>query len=162
MKLDVDVHDITDLIVCNRTFRKCMIHHAQNCQRTGLLHAFLREKFDIDEDGIEDDESEQTITLKQQSVTDRAECVTRTEPVKDYIDLLVLHLIKSTEHSYTTTAQSNYLKSLKEALPVNGSIILEILSETIPLLFRMKCLLLFTIEGQVQLNLTLYALFLTI
>ena len=69
------------------------------------------------QENINDDESQQTITFKQWSTTDRADLVTRTEPVRDHVDLLVLYLNKSTEHSYTTTAQSNYLKSLKKTLP---------------------------------------------
>ena len=50
--------------------------------------------------------------------------MTRTELLRDYVDLLVLYLNKSTEHSYTTAAQSNYLKSLKETLSKNEIIVL--------------------------------------
>ena len=102
---------------------------AQTVQETGQLHAFLLEKLKIDEDSIEDHELEQTITFKQWSTTDRAELVTRTEPVRYYVDLLVLYLDKSTEHSYTTTVQSSYLKSLKETLPENEIIVLEDFAE---------------------------------
>ena len=31
VKLDVDVHDLVDLIVCDRTSRKCMMHSCSNC-----------------------------------------------------------------------------------------------------------------------------------
>ena len=50
--------------------------------------------------------------------------MTRTDSVKDYVDLLVLHLNKSTEHSYMITVWSNYLKRLKETLPENKIIVL--------------------------------------
>ena len=68
--------------------------------------------------------NQQIITSEQWSNTDQAELVTRTEIVRDYFDLLVLHLSKSTELLYPTMAQSNCLKSLKENLPENESIVL--------------------------------------
>ena len=68
--------------------------------------------------------NQQIITSEQWSNTDQAELVTRTETVRDYVDLLVLHLSKSTELLYPATAQSNCLKSLKENLPENESIVL--------------------------------------
>ena len=100
------------------------MHRYSNCPGTDWLHAFLLEKLDTDENNIEDDEWDQTIMFKQWSTTDWAELVTRTEPVRDYVDLLVSHLNKSTELSYTRTAQSNYLKSLKETLPENEFVVL--------------------------------------
>ena len=68
LKLDVDVHDL----VLN-----CM--WLNFCAGADPLHAFLFEKLDIDEDNIEDDESEQTIMFKQWSITDQAELVNRTD-----------------------------------------------------------------------------------
>ena len=68
--------------------------------------------------------NQQIITSEQWSNTDQAELVTRTETVRDYVDLLVLHLSKSTELLYPAIAQSNCLKSLKENLPENESIVL--------------------------------------
>ena len=124
VKLDVDVHDLVDWIVCDRTSRECMLHHCSNCPETDLLHAFLLEKFDTGEDNIENDDSEQTTMFKQWNTTDWAELVTRTDPVRNYIDLLVLHLNKSTENFYTVTAQSNYLQSLKETHPEHKIIVL--------------------------------------
>ena len=59
--------------------------------------------------------SQQTVIFKQYPT----ELVTKTEPVRDYIDFLVLHLNKSTGHSYMTAALSNYLRILKETLPEN-------------------------------------------
>ena len=50
--------------------------------------------------------------------------MTRTGSAKDYVNLLVLHLNKSTENSYNLTSQLNYLKSLKETLPENEIIVL--------------------------------------
>ena len=176
VKLDVDVHNLVDLIICDRASRECMMHHCSNYPGTNLLHALLLEKLDNDEDNIEDDESQQTITFKQWSTTDRVELVIRTEPVWDHIDLMALHLNKSTEHSNTTTAQSNYLKSLKETLPENDNIVLgDFAFWIIPFLCKTKfkvhigttknapfILLSFTTASQVKLNPTLYALSLTI
>ena len=54
--------------------------------------------------------SQQTVIFKQYP----AKLVPKTEPVRDYIDFLVLHLNKSTGYSYMTAAQSNYLRILKE------------------------------------------------
>ena len=50
VKLDVDVDDLVDMIVCDRTLKEYIMHRCSNCPGTDILLAFLLKKFDIDED----------------------------------------------------------------------------------------------------------------
>ena len=39
VKLNVDVNNLEDLIICGRTSRACMMHDCSNCPGTDPLHA---------------------------------------------------------------------------------------------------------------------------
>jgi len=103
-KLDVDVHNLIEIMVCSRDSRQCMMHRCENCPRIVPLQRFLNIQLFSDEDGCEN------ITFKQWTTTDRAELITRTESVEDFVEILINHLNKLTVHSYVAHAQAKHYR----------------------------------------------------
>ena len=98
------------MIVCDQTSRECMIHRREICPGLAPLREYLVNELC---DAF-DEEEEQTISFKQWTNTDRSELLTRTEPVMDFIELLINKIDILTTHSYIAKSQAGYLKKLKK------------------------------------------------
>ena len=97
-----------------------MLMRCEHCPKQEVLVAYLNSKFpDVDK----------TITFKEWTAVDRTEMITRQMTVIDYIELLVLKLIKLIPHSYIAKQQSAYLRNRKENLDMTSVLILLDFSE---------------------------------
>ena len=128
-----DYHELLEMIVCNRDSKECMVHRCPSCPGVDNLLGFLKQKLmsniaenetadESSED--EDDEDDETITFKQWTTTDRADLISQTLSIGEFIEKLAEKLNNTTSHSYIVRSQAAYLKKLKEDLPTDEVIVL--------------------------------------
>ncbi|XP_065063917.1 uncharacterized protein LOC135690326 [Rhopilema esculentum] len=124
-------HDLIDMVVCDSTSRGCMIHRCARCPGIENVEDCLRNIFTESttfEEGKEvedeDDFTEDTVTFQQWTTVDRAELVSQTLPVPDFIDKLCCQLDQITSHSFIAKSQASYLKRLEETLNKDKVIVL--------------------------------------
>ena len=126
--------ELIDMIVCDRTSSKCMIHRCNKCPGIAVLEESLRSiitrvHYESEESTHEDEHdenhlSQEFINFLQWTTTDRTELVSQTLSVEDFIDKLCSHLDDITAHSFISKSQALYLKMLKEQLKEDEAIIL--------------------------------------
>ena len=99
-KFSTDQHSLTELMVCDRTNRECMLHGCENCPGTEPLREHLLSEFEKlyrkEEDadcasGSSDDEEEdeREVKFSQWVTTDRADIVKQKLPVSEFVDKFV-------------------------------------------------------------------------
>ena len=116
-------HSLIEMIVCDRESKKCMVHRCESCPGiNNVMTTLKRVFFSIDDDDDNENDSDKDIsvdefiTYKQWTTNDRAELVSLTTTVGDFIEDLCGKLDKITAHSYIAKAQATYLKLLKERM----------------------------------------------
>ena len=139
VKLDKDHHELTDMLVCSRESKECMVHRCQECPNSSNLENYLsKELKPQNEDAATANESH--IHFQQWVNVDRSELVSKILPISEFIALLVEKLHALTAHSYIASAQAKYLKKCKAELNENEIIVLgyDTLLRITSLLSRMK------------------------
>ena len=119
VKLSKDRHQLMDMLVCNRDSKQCMEHRCKSCPPMRNLEEYLLQQFETQNDNeeeYEDNIEEQIIQFQQWTTVDRAELVSQSLPVSDFVNLLAEKLNNLTSHSYITKSQMQYLKKCKENL----------------------------------------------
>ena len=123
-------HEFIDMIVCDSESNKCMVHRCEKCPGINNVKATLKRVFfDNNDDDSESDldrdiSVSESITYKQWTTNDRADLVSLTTTVGEFIEDLCGKLDTITAHSYIAKAQANYLKSLKEKMGRDEAIVL--------------------------------------
>ena len=80
-----------------------------------ILKDFLITQFpDYEEEG----EDDATVTFKRWVAVDRADLITQTLPVLEFIDLLLTELYKLLPYSFIARKQGQYFKERNESLKV--------------------------------------------
>ena len=120
--------ELLELLVCNTESRDCMVHRCDSCPDTSRLQQYLLEEISKNDDDDDDDE-EIEIEFKQWTTVDRAELVSKSLPVDEFIEDLITKLNNLTTHSYIAKAQSRYLREMKENLNENEVVVLLDLAE---------------------------------
>ena len=131
ISLEKEYHELLEMIVCNRDSKECMVHRCPSCPGVDNLIGFLRRKFssnseenETDEESSEDEDDDETVTFKQWTTTDRAELISQTVSIEEFITQLAEKLNNVTSHSYIARGQAAYLRTLKEELPSDEVIVL--------------------------------------
>jgi hypothetical protein len=119
VKLSKDHRELTDMIVCNRSNRECMIHRCASCPDDSQLRIYLEIEL-----YSQDDDDDPTIEYKQWKTADRADLLHMTETTTDFINILIEKLQKLTTHSYIAKCQAVYLKNVKNELTCNEVVVL--------------------------------------
>lgn len=94
-KVHKNCHELIELMVCDRSCCECMIHRCSDCPGVDALSTYLLRELVSDPDDSENSDNGATVTD------------TRTEPVLDFVELLITQLYQLTSHSYLATAQAN-------------------------------------------------------
>ena len=131
VNLEKSYHELIDMIVCSRESKTCMVRRCSLCPGIIPIEEYLTEKLirgatdsdvlnlDSEDDLSYDDvncEEETEIKFKQWTTTDRAELVSQSSTVKDFIALLCVKLDNITSYSYIARSQAAYLRKKKETL----------------------------------------------
>ena len=133
VKLDKVYHELIQMIVCSSENKVCMTHMCEKCRGIYQLENYLEIKLmnSIDDEfaGFDDiealeDEEEEIVTFKQWVSTDRADLITQTVPLSEFIITLSCLLDSITCHSYIAKSQARYLSELKENLEEDAIIVL--------------------------------------
>ncbi len=110
-----------------------MVHRCPSCPGVVNLIGFLKQQLlsnnaenetEDESSEDEDDEDDETITFKQWTTTDRADLISQTVSIEEFIEKLAEKLNNITSHSYIARAQAAYLKKLKQELPSDEVIVL--------------------------------------
>ena len=111
----VTYKDLVQLATCDSSNRDCMLLKCDDCPDKNSIKDFLITQFpDYEEEG----EDDATVTFKRWVAVDRADLITQTLPVLEFIDLLLTELYKLLPHSFIATKQGQYFKERKESLKV--------------------------------------------
>ena len=92
----VTYKDMIDNIVCNREMKDCMVHRCDMCPGTEPLRSYLKE--------VLSDIFYEEISFQQWQSTDRAQLVTQSMGIDEFIELLTDKIDALTPHSYIATA----------------------------------------------------------
>lgn len=111
-----DYKSFLNAIICEDPTRECYFSECEDCPGTGSLKEKLIDIFDEQE--IE------TVTYKQWVSTDRATLETMVKKSDQFIDSLLEQLILLLKHSFIAKKQSDFLKWVKENLPVGYFLVL--------------------------------------
>ena len=123
------LHDLVDLIVCDRTNADCMLHRCKNCPGIADLPVKIRRLVVaqcMDEDCTEDDINEylnSDIKYSQWTTVDRADLETHILPLIDFIHKFCIKLDSLTAHSFTAKTQSTVYKERKSNLKENEAVV---------------------------------------
>ena len=93
-----------------------------------------------DDDGQVDDYDDVEITFQQWTTSDRAELISCTLPLDEFIEQLCEQLDEITSHSFIARSQSQYLNKLKEDLKWGEVIVLRDFTENFS----------FTVQDEIQ------------
>ena len=100
MNLKKDYHELLELIVCNRNSKECMIHCCESCPGVSAVKKIIEgELMKADDDGQVDDYDDVEITFHQWTNSDRAELISCTLPLDEFIELLCEQLDEMASYS---------------------------------------------------------------
>ena len=103
------------MIVCNSKNKHCIIHRCHECPGNNNLKNYLVENMlGLDESDIEYSNTETNFSIWVG--TDRANLITQSLQVDEFVDLLATTVDDMTGHSYISKAQSTYLMNQRENL----------------------------------------------
>ena len=115
VNLSKDYHELLELIVCNRNSKEWMIHCCESCPGVSAVKKIIEgELMKADDDGQVDDYDDVEITFQQWTTSDRAELISCTLPLDEFIEQLCEQLDEITSHSFIARSQSQYLNKLTE------------------------------------------------
>ena len=132
LNISESLHDLTDLIVCDRENRECMLHRCEKCPGVQSMLKQLTKSYisqHLDSQACDDDEKEEFSFLHDNDIkycqwisTDRAELEKHVLPVIDFLDKFALKLDALTAHSFITKEQNKFFKNMKETLQPNQAL----------------------------------------
>ena len=152
ISIDKSYHELTDMIVCNRESKVCMIHRCASCPGIESVEAYLKRELqrvdpgkmplsdeigavnycDESETSTDDEDNdldEISIEFNQWTTTDRSMLTFQTVSASEFISILCEKLDKVTAHSYIARSQAAYLNAKKESLCAEEVIVLGDFSE---------------------------------
>ena len=107
-----------------------MIHCCESYPDVNALKKLIEgELLKADHDGQVDDYDDVEITYQQWTTSGRAELISCTLPLDEFIEQLYEQLDEITSHSFIAKSQSQYLNKLKENLKYGDVIILRDFAE---------------------------------
>ena len=110
-----DYHERLELIVCNRNSKEFMIHCCESYPGVNAIEKFIEgERLKADHDGQVDDYDDVEITYQQWTTSGRAELISCTLPLDEFIEQLYEQLDEITSHAFIAKLQSQYLNKLKD------------------------------------------------
>ena len=126
IELENSYHSLTEMMVCDRPSKLCMIHCCDNCSGTVSVRDFLCNHFFCDREFDVDDESNVEIEdeFQQWTTVDRTELISMKLSATEFIDLLIQKLDEITVHLFNAPVQSAYLNNLKETIGPDEAIVL--------------------------------------
>ena len=102
-----------------------MIYRCESCPGVNAMKKFIEGKLmKADDDGQVDDYDDVEITFQQWTTSDRAELISCTFPLDEFIEQLCEQLDEINSHSFIARSQSQHLNKLKENLKCGEVIIL--------------------------------------
>jgi hypothetical protein len=114
-KLNIELPDLLETIVCDIANEKCMLNFCQQCPGFELLRIMFNN------DHIQYTEY---VNFKQWVSTDRAALITMTKSYDEFFEYLSEQLIKLKTHHFIAKQQSSYLRAKKESLLETECIVL--------------------------------------
>ena len=100
VNLSKDYHELLELIVCNRNSKEWMIHCCESCPGVSAVKKIIEgELMKADDDGQVDDYDDVEITFQQWTTSDRAELISCTLPLDEFIELLCEQLDEMASYS---------------------------------------------------------------
>ena len=125
VNLSKDYHEFLELRVYNRNSKECMIHRCESCPSGNTVENFIQgQLMKADDDGQVDHYDDVEITFQQWTTSGRAELISCTLPLDEFIEQLCVQLDKTTSHSFIGRSQSQYLNKLNENVKCGEVIIL--------------------------------------
>ena len=113
VNLSKDYHELLELIVCDRNSKECMIHRCESCPGVNAVKKFIGgELMKADDDRKVDDYDDAEITFQQWTTSDRAELISCTLPLDEFIEQLCKELDEMNSRFFI--ARSQYLNKLKK------------------------------------------------
>ena len=115
VKLDKVYHELIEMIVFSHENKVCMIHRCEKCIGIHQLENYLETKLmnstDDEFAGFDDieatkDEEEEIVTFQQCVSTDRADFVTQTMPLSEFITTFTHKVYSIICHSYIVKFQA--------------------------------------------------------
>ena len=134
--LGKSVHELTDMIVCSRENKNCMLHGCDKCPGVEPLKKFMIEVFATQyEDSItgtlmseHSDKDIQSfiddteIQYSKWTSTDRSDLIQVVSSLRDFIETFCTKLFELKSHSFIAKQQNAHLNKIKENLKVNEAI----------------------------------------
>ena len=125
VNLSKDYHEFLELRVYNRNSKEYMIHHCEPWPSGTTVKNFIQgQLMKADDDGQVDQYDDVEITFQQWTTSGRAELISCTLPLDEFIEQLCVQLDKITSHSFIGRSQSQYLNKLNKNLKCGEVIIL--------------------------------------
>ena len=101
VNLSKDYHELLELIVCDRKSKECMIHRYESYPGVNAVKKFIEgELMKADDGGRVDDYDDAEITFHQWTTSDRAELISCTLPLDEFIEQLCEQLHEITFSSF--------------------------------------------------------------
>jgi len=143
------VHELTDMTVCSRDNKNCMLHACDKCPGVEPLKQFLvdtltaqyQDGLNGSEHSVDEDKSlmnKARITCSRWTSTDRSGLVQVVSSVSDFFETFCIKLFELKPHSFIAKEQNAYLNSLKENLKEDEAIAILDFAENFSLLCKMK------------------------
>ena len=125
VNLSKDYHEFLELRVYNRNSKECMIHRCESCPSGNTVENFIQgQLMKADDDGQVDHYDDVEITFQQWTTSGRAELISCTLPLDEFIEQLCDQLDEITSYTFIARSQSQYLNKLKENLKCGEVIVL--------------------------------------
>ena len=120
----IDMNNIFLKLVCSLDSRECMLHRCSSCLGRSNLSNYIESLFTSDEM-----EADDVVNYKQWRHNDQLKLESISSTVTEFISLVSEAADLATGHHFTCKSQSQYLRLLKESLPITSAIILLDFSE---------------------------------
>ena len=115
----IDIKDIFLKIFCSLDSRECMLHYCSNCLERSNLSSYLESLFAVDEM-----EADDVVNYKQWCHNGQLMLQSISSTVSEFINQVSEAADTATGHYFTCKSQLQYLRLLKESLPITSAIIL--------------------------------------
>ena len=125
-----DIHELIDLMVCNKQNKNCMLHSCNSCPGIDAVESYLykyihdqfhTKSFNLDSDVIDDDIDshfhEIEVKYLRWVTTDHSQLLKQSCSLGDFIEKFA-----SKSHSFITKAQNKFLATAKSTLQPNQAI----------------------------------------
>lgn len=115
----IDMKNIFLKMVCSLESRECMLHRCSNCLGRSNLCNYIESLFTVDEM-----EADDVVNYKQWCHNGQLKLESISSTVSEFISLVSEAADMATGHHFTCKSQAQYLRLLKESLPITSAIIL--------------------------------------